>query len=126
MDTSRRDVGHLLALTAGAAAFPLAALPFLDGDPEAGPPLPVTLLTVFAGVAIVAGARASWRSDNRVGARVAAAFLLFNAFTSIGPALFIDSVEPWTRIALCAYVVLAVAAVVLMFTRVRRPEYAAR
>ncbi|HYN30832.1 MAG TPA: hypothetical protein VES95_13335 [Dermatophilaceae bacterium] len=117
--TSRRHrVGLVLAgLISLSSAFSLLG----PGPPEGGPGPPLVVLwadTVLGVVGIVAVVLA-WRSGSRTALRVAAGALIVAALTAV-PAFFVDVPAP-LKIAVALSVLLTLAAVVLMFSPVRRP-----
>ncbi len=86
---------------------------------EVGPPDVVLWGGAVLGVVGLVAVVVAWRSGNRGALRVAAGALVITALSTM-PAFFVD-VPPVLKVFAAGFVLLTVAAVVLMFSSAQRP-----
>ncbi|GAA3390653.1 hypothetical protein [Cryptosporangium minutisporangium] len=87
----------------------------VDTD-EPGPPLAVLAVGAVMGVITLAAAVYTWRTGNRIGARVVAATRIFSALGAL-PAFFVEDVPAPLVIVAAVGVVLTLVAVLLVLSR---------
>ena len=115
--STKNKVGLGLAIVYGVLNLPS----FLTAAPEGetGPPLGIMILCSVLGLVVIVAGVMAWRTVNRPAARLAAASVIVITLTSL-PAFFVD-VPAWLKLGVGVTVLLALAAVVLMFTPDRQP-----
>lgn len=113
--STRQKTGLVLAGLLSVTTVPSVLMPTPEG--EVGPPVAVLLLSSVVGVIGVVAVVLAWRGST-VALRVAAGAVILLTLTAL-PAFFVE-VPAWVRLMVAASVVLAVAAVVLMFSPARR------
>jgi len=114
--STRQRIGLVLAGLLSLTTVPSVLMPTPEG--EVGPPFAVLLLSTVVGLVGVVAVVLAWRG-NAAALRVAAGAVIIPTLTAL-PAFFVD-VPAWVRLMVAASVLLAVAAVVLMFSTARRP-----
>lgn len=114
--STRQKTGLVLAGLLSVTTVPSVLMPTPEG--EVGPPVAVLLLSSVVGVIGVVAVVLAWRGS-ALALRVAAGAVILPTLTAL-PAFFVE-VPAWVRLMVAASVVLAVAAVVLMFSPARRP-----
>jgi CHASE2 domain-containing sensor protein len=114
--TPRQRIGLVLAGVLSAASVPAALSPTPEG--EVGPPLAILALGTLLGVVGLLGVVAAWVRSSATAVRVVAACLIVNLLTAL-PAFFVE-VPAWLKLAVAVSVLVAIAAVVLMFSDGRR------
>ena len=77
------------------------------------------ILAAIASIPLIVAGVVAWRNGSRPAARLTAASMIIVTLTSL-PAFFVD-VPPVVRLLVATSVLLAVAAIVLMFSTERRP-----
>lgn len=112
----RQKIGLVLAGLLNIASVPSVLMPTPEGD--VGPPDAVLLISSVVGLIGVVAVVLAWRGS-AVALRVAAGAVILPTLTAL-PAFFVD-VPAWVRLGVVVSVLLAVAAVVLMFSTARRP-----
>lgn len=112
--STRQKVGLVIAGLLSLGNLPNAVTP--SGDP--GPPRAVLVLGSVLGLIGLVAVVIAWRTGKQAALRVAAGTLILNMLTSL-PAFFVD-VPAWLKLLVAVSVVVTVAAVVLMFSGVRR------
>ncbi len=105
-------IGALLSLI----SLPSILTPTPEG--ETGPPIAILALGTVLGLVGLVAAFLAWRG-NRGALRVLAGTVIVNMLTAL-PAFFVD-VPAWLKLGVGVTVLLALAAVVLMFTPDRQP-----
>lgn len=114
--STRQKTGLVLAGLLSVTTVPSVLMPTPQG--EVGPPVAVLLLSSVVGVIGVVAVVLAWRGS-ALALRVAAGAVILPTLTAL-PAFFVE-VPAWVRLMVAASVVLAVAAVVLMFSPAHRP-----
>lgn len=112
----RQKIGLVLAGLLNITSVPSVLMPTPEGD--VGPPYAVLLISSVVGLIGVVAVVLAWRGS-AVALRVAAGAVILPTLTAL-PAFFVD-VPAWVRLGVVVSVLLAVAAVVLMFSIARRP-----
>lgn len=112
----RQRIGLVLAGLLILTTVPSVFMPTPEG--EVGPPFVVLLLSTVIGLVGVVALVLAWRG-NAAAMRVVALAVIIPTLTAL-PAFFVD-VPAWVRLMVAASVLLAIAAVVLMFSTARRP-----
>lgn len=112
----RQRIGLVLAGLLILTTVPSVFMPTPEG--EVGPPFAVLLLSTVVGLVGVFALVLAWRG-NAAAMRVVALAVIIPILTAL-PAFFVD-VPAWVRLMVAASVLLAIAAVVLMFSTARRP-----
>jgi peptidoglycan/LPS O-acetylase OafA/YrhL len=120
--SGRQRAGYVLGLIVGFTNIPGAFVP--GGETESGaptgPPVQILAFGVVAGVLIMGLLALAWRTGRRGLVRIAAVLMILVALTAV-PAFFIDTVPAWVKLFAAAYVLATLAALVLLFSPVRRP-----
>jgi hypothetical protein len=116
---TRNKVGLVIAGLISLGNVPSVLEPTPDGD--VGPPMVVLLADTVSGVIGLVAVVIAWRTGSRTAMRVTAACLVIALVTGL-PALFVD-VPAAIKILVAVFTVVALAALVLMFSgdRQRRP-----
>lgn len=113
---TRQRVGLVLAGLISLTTIPSVLMPTPEG--QVGPPYAVLLLSTVVGVIGVVAVVLAWRGSAPA-LRVAAGAVIIPTLTAL-PAFFVD-VPAVVRLLVATSVLLAIAAVVLMFSTERRP-----
>ncbi|WP_298889752.1 hypothetical protein [uncultured Serinicoccus sp.] len=114
--STRQKVGLAIAGVLNLTAIPSVLMPTPEG--QVGPPYVVLMLSTVVGVIGVVAVVLAWRGSAPA-LRVAAGAVIIPTLTAL-PAFFVD-VPPVVRLLVATSVLLAVAAIVLMFSTERRP-----
>jgi hypothetical protein len=114
--TNRQHVGLVITGLLSLLNVTSVLMPTPDG--EEGPPFAILVLGTVLGIVGLVATILAWRGS-RVALRVAAATLVVNTLATL-PAFFVD-VPAWIKLTSGISVLLAVAALVLMFSPSRRP-----
>lgn len=109
----RRKAGHILG--AVLAVGHLAALGAPAEEGETGPPLGILAAAAALGVVILVLLLRSWRHESRGARRVAAVLLLVAALGAL-PGLLVSGVPVALQLLAGLFVLLTIAAVVLLFS----------
>lgn len=113
--SSRQKVGLVIAGLISAGNLPNAFTPQPSGE---GPPTIILVLDSILGLIGLVAVVIAWRSGKQAAFRIAAGALVLSMLTGL-PAFFVD-VPAWVKLLVAVSVVVTVAAVVLMFSGVRR------
>lgn len=116
--STRQKVGLVLAGLLSLANIPSVLVPTPDG--EVGPPFVILVVGTVLGVIGLVAVIIAWRTGNSAAFRVAAGTLILNLLASL-PAFFVD-VPAVVKLLTGVSVLVAVLAVVLMFSPARRGE----
>jgi hypothetical protein len=112
----RQRIGLVLAGVYCIASIPSALFSTPDG--ETGPPLGILVVGSALGVTGLLAVVIAWRSGNRAALRVGAGAIIVIAVTGV-PAFFVD-VSAGLKLLVAISVLIAIAAVVLMFSTTAR------
>ncbi|TQS41051.1 hypothetical protein [Cryptosporangium phraense] len=115
--TTKNKIGLALAALLGVADLVGLAIPTDSG--EAGPPLVVLIIGAVLGVLTLAAAVYTWRTGNRIGARVVAGTRILSTLGAL-PAFFVPGVPAGLVAGVAVQVVLTVTAIVLVLSRAPR------
>lgn len=110
---TRRDTGTMLTLVFGLFACYCTVGPLVDGNPEVGPPMPITVLLGVAALAIL-GCGIAARRGNAAASRISAAFIAIVVFL-VAPVPFIPDVPQFDKLVIGVGILVGIAAVVLSF-----------
>jgi hypothetical protein len=110
-------VGLALAILIGLANIPSIFAPTPEG--EVGPPFAILVMATALGLASIVAAIWAWRTGSRLAIRLTAAAVIINAVGGL-PGLFAD-IPLGLKVATAVATLMSIAAVVLMFSRDRRP-----
>lgn len=114
MPFSRRNkAGFVLAGLLALIDLPSVLTSTPEG--EVGPPFPVLVVSTLCGIATLAALAYGWARRNRASIRVAAGTRILSMLVAL-PALFVDGLPAFIRIAAAAFVLVTIACVVLMLT----------
>ncbi len=112
---TKAKIGLGLTILMGVASLPSILTPTPDG--EVGPPFAILVLGTVLGLASIITAVWAWRTGDRLAIRLTAAAVIVNTVAGL-PGIFAD-IPPALRVATAVFTLLAVVAVVLMFSRSR-------
>lgn len=115
--TSKRQRTGLL-LAGVYSAFNILSVLFPTPDGQVGPPSGILIIDSVLGVVGLAAVIVTWRTGNRAALRVAAGAIILITLTAL-PAFFVD-VPAGIKLLVGVFVLLTIAAVVLMFSPGRR------
>ena len=115
--TTRNKAGLVLAGLLGVGDL-LSLLSISPDSDEPGPPGAVLIAGAVFGVITLAAVVYTWRSGNRVGARVVAGSRILSMLGAL-PAFFVPDVPAGLVVVAAAMVVLTLVAVVLVLARPR-------
>ena len=115
--TSKRQRTGLL-LAGAYSAFNILSVLFPTPDGQVGPPSGILIIDSALGVVGLAAVIVTWRTGNRAALRVAAGAIILITLTAL-PAFFVE-VPAGIKLLVGAFVLLTIAAVVLMFSPGRR------
>ncbi|WP_247048149.1 hypothetical protein [Arthrobacter rhizosphaerae] len=114
--SKRQKVGLLLA--GSYSAFNILSVLFPTPDGQVGPPSGILIIDSVLGVVGLVAVIVTWRTGNRAALRVAAGAIILITLTAL-PAFFVD-VPTAIKLLVGVFVLLTIAAVVLMFSPGRR------
>jgi hypothetical protein len=97
----------------------LAAIPGSTDSDEPGPPVPVLLAGAALGVVTLVGVVYTWRTGNRIGARVVSGARILSALGAM-PAFFVEDVSAGLVLTAGLLVVVTLVAVGLTLARPSR------
>ena len=109
----KAKIGLGLAILFGLMSLPSVLAPTPEG--EVGPPLAIIVVGSVLGLAAIVTAVWAWRTGSRLAIRLTAASVIINTVAGL-PGLFAD-VSASIKFATAVATLLAVASVVLMFSR---------
>ncbi|MGI8645350.1 MAG: hypothetical protein ACR2JD_03375 [Nocardioides sp.] len=112
----RQRAGLVIAGLLSLVSLPSVLVPTPEG--EVGPPYAILVLSTVLGVIGLVAVVLAWRG-NRAALRVAAGAIIVNLLTTL-PALFVD-VPLFVKVLSAASILIAVVALILMFSPARRP-----
>lgn len=112
---TKAKIGLGLTIVMGLASLPSVLAPTPEG--EVGPPFAILVVSTVLGLASIITAIWAWRTGNRLAIRLTAASVIVNTIAGL-PGIFAD-IPPALRVATAFFTLLAVVAVVLMFSRSR-------
>lgn len=112
---TKPKIGLGLTILMGLASLPSVLAPTPEG--EVGPPFAILVVGTVLGLASIITAIWAWRTGNRLAIRLTAASVIVNTIAGL-PGIFAD-IPPALRVATAVFTLLAVVAVVLMFSRPR-------
>ncbi len=112
---TKAKVGLALTILMGVASLPSVLAPTPEG--EVGPPLAILVVSTVLGLVSIITAIWAWRTGSRLAIRITAASVIVNTIAGL-PGIFAD-IPPALRVATAFFTLLAVVAVVLMFSRSR-------
>ena len=115
--TSKRQRAGLL-LAGIYSAFNILSVLFPTPDGQVGPPSGILIIDSVLGLVGLAAVIVTWRTGNRAALRVAAGAIILITLTAM-PAFFVD-VPAGIKLLVGVFVLLTIAAVVLMFSPGRR------
>ncbi len=120
--TGRRRTGFVLGMLVGFANIPGVFVPGGETDTGSptGPPLPVLLFGLVAGIAIMGLLARAWQTGSRGLVRAAAVLMVLVALTAV-PAFFSPDIPAWIVAFAGVYVLATVASLVLLFAPQHRP-----
>lgn len=117
--STANKVGYVLALLlAGADFVSVLVPPTSPGEP--GPPMQVLLVGAAFGLLTLGGVWLGWARRSRAGARVVAASRVLSLLLAL-PAFFVDGIPTGIVVLVSVLTLTAIAAVVLVLLRPRRP-----
>jgi len=116
----RNKIGLVLAGILGVADIAGLAAIGQPASGEEGPPVPVLIAAAILGVVTLIAMVYTWRSGNRVGARVVAGSRILSAITSV-PAFFIDDVSAGLIALAAGGIIVTLIAVALVLSRPTQP-----
>ena len=114
--SKRQRIGLLLAGSYSAFNILSVLLPTPDG--QVGPPMGILIIDSVLGLVGLAAVIVTWRTGNRAALRAAAGAIILITLTTL-PAFFVD-VPAGIKLLVSVFVLLTIAAVVLMFSPGRR------
>jgi len=114
--SKRQKVGLLLA--GFYSALNILGVLFPTPEGQDGPPIGILIIDSVLGVAGLVAVIVTWRTGNRAALRVAAGAIILMTLTAL-PAFFVD-VPAGIKLLVGVFVLLTIAAVVLMFSPGRR------
>jgi uncharacterized membrane protein len=114
--SKRQKVGLLLAGIY--SALNILGVLFLTPDGQVGPPIGILIIDSVLGLLGLVAVIVTWRTGNRAALRVAAGAIIIITLTAL-PAFFVD-VPAGIKLLVGVWVLLTIAAVVLMFSPGRR------
>jgi hypothetical protein len=117
--TVKNKVGLVLAALLGlngslVSPFVLAGAD--DGPDAAGPPMPVLVVGAVLGLITLLAVVYTWRTGNRIGARVIAGIRVIAALLAV-PAFFVSGVAPGVVALAAVVMVVTVVTIVLVLSR---------
>lgn len=115
--SKRQKVG--LVLAGSYSAFNVLGVLFPTPEGQDGPPIGILIVDSVLGLVGLAAVIVTWRTGNRAALRVAAGAIIIITLTAL-PAFFVD-VPTVIKLLVGVFVLLTIAAVVLMFSPGRRP-----
>lgn len=110
---TKAKIGLALTILMGVASLPSVLAPTPEG--EVGPPFAILVVSTVLGLASIVTAVWAWRTGNRLAIRLTAASVIVNTVAGL-PGIFAD-IPAALRVATAVFTLLAVVAVVLMFSR---------
>jgi hypothetical protein len=113
----KNKVGLVLAGLLGLADLSSPFLP-TDESAEAGPPMGVLVADAVLGLITIVAVIYTWRTANRVGARIVAGSRIISVLTAV-PAFFVPGVPAAVVALVAAVVVVTIATVMLVLARPR-------
>lgn len=120
--TGRRKSGYILGIAVGLVNIPGMFVP--GGETESGsptgPPLPILVFGLVAGLLIAGLLALSWRNGSRGLMRTAAVLMILVALTAV-PAFFGPEIPLWIVAFAGIYVLATVVSLVLLFAPERQP-----
>lgn len=111
----KAKIGLGLTILMGLVNLPSILVPTPEG--EVGPPLAILVLNSTLGLASIIAAVWAWRTGSRLAIRITAGIVIVNAVSGF-PGLIAD-VPPAIKVATAVATLVAITAVVLMFSRPR-------
>ena len=114
--SKRQRVGLLLA--GGYSALNILSVLFPTPDGQNGPPIGILIIDSVLGLVGLVAVIVTWRTGNRAALRAAAGAIIIITLTAL-PAFFVD-VPAGIKLLVGVFVLLTIAAVVLMFSPGRR------
>jgi uncharacterized membrane protein len=114
--SKRQKVG--LVLAGIYSALNILGVLFLTPDGQVGPPIGILIIDSVLGLLGLVAVIVTWRTGNRAALRVAAGAIIIITLTAL-PAFFVD-VPAGIKLLVGVWVLLTIAAVVLMFSPGRR------
>ena len=114
--SKRQRIGLLLAGIY--SAFNILGVLFPTPDGQVGPPSGILIIDSVLGLVGLVAVIVTWRTGNRVALRAAAGAIILITLTTL-PAFFVD-VPAGIKLLVGMFVLLTIAAVVLMFSPGRR------
>lgn len=118
MNTASKRQRTGLLLAGIYSAFNILSVLFPTPDGQVGPPSGILIIDSVLGVVGLAAVIVTWRTGNRAALRVAAGAIILITLTTL-PAFFVD-VPAGIKLLVGVFVLLTIAAVVLMFSPGRR------
>jgi hypothetical protein len=116
MFSTRNRAGFVLAALLALPDLQGIAQPTPEGEVgEVGPPFYILVVGFGCGVLTLVGVGYGWMRGNRTAIRVAAGARIISMIGAL-PALFIEDLPTALRVAVSVFVLLTLAAVVLMLT----------
>ena len=114
--SKRQKVGLLLA--GSYSALNMLSVLFPTPDGQVGPPIGILVIDSVLGLVGLVAVIVTWRTGNRAALRAAAGAIIIITLTAL-PAFFVD-VPAGIKLLVGVFVLLTIAAVVLMFSPGRR------
>ena len=119
----KNKIGLVLCGLLGLADTTSIALISQQSPGEPGPPAAVLVFAAVMGVVTVVSAIYTWRTRDRLGARIVAGSRVLSALTAL-PAFFVDDVGPGLVAGAGAGVVITLLAIWLLLSRDKSSESA--
>ncbi|MEW9872575.1 hypothetical protein [Arthrobacter sp. HS15c] len=119
MNTASKRQRTGLLLAGIYSAFNILSVLFPTPDGQVGPPSGILIIDSVLGLVGLAAVIVTWRTGNRAALRVAAGAIILITLTTL-PAFFVD-VPAGIKLLVGVFVLVTIAAVVLMFSPGRRP-----
>ena len=120
--TPRRRAGYTLGILVGLTNIPGMFVPggeTASGSPT-GPPLPILVFDLVAGLLIVGLLALSWRNGSRGLVRAAAVVMILVALTAV-PAFFAPDIPLWIVAFAGIYVLATVVSLLMLFAPEQQP-----